>query len=135
MAVAFFDTNVVLYSVSADPIKKARSLAVMAAGGVISVQVLNEAARVMRHKLKPQHDWTDVERALNDWKLLFRIVPVDLATHERGIQYGKRFGLVFWDSMMVAAATLAGCDLLYSEDMSDGQVIDGVTIRNPYAMP
>ena len=126
----FFDSNVILYSISGNPVKEPRSLALIAAGGTISVQVLNETAFVMRRKLKLE--WPVVERALLDWKTILRVVPIALQTHERAVEYAKRFQDTIYDSMIVAAAVLSGCTTLYSEDMSDGQVIDGVTIHNPY---
>ena len=38
----------------------------------------------------------------------------------------------FWDSLIVSAAVSAGCSVLYSEDLNDGQTVRGVTIRNPF---
>ena len=62
------------------------------------------------------------------------IVPLTLETHMRGIAYAERYKLAIYDSMIVAAAVTAGCTTLYSEDMHDGLVIDGVTVRNPFAV-
>ena len=56
-----------------------------------------------------------------------------LETHERGSNLRERYQLSVYDGMIVAAALLAGCTTLYSEDMHDGLVIDRLTIRNPYA--
>ena len=55
-----------------------------------------------------------------------------LGTHQRGIEISERYGFGLYDSMIIAAALLGGCTTLYSEDMRDGQVIDRLTIRNPY---
>jgi predicted nucleic acid-binding protein len=61
------------------------------------------------------------------------VVPTTEETHVRGIALAPRYSLSVYDGMIVAAAQLAGCTVLYSEDMHDGLVIDRLTIRNPYA--
>ena len=54
-------------------------------------------------------------------------------THERGLAVASRYGLSVYDAMIVSSALLAGCTLLYSEDMQDGQVFDRqLTVRNPF---
>ncbi len=60
------------------------------------------------------------------------VVPLTVDTHDRGLALAERYQLSLYDGMIVAAAQLAGCTTLYSEDMHDGLVIDGLTIRNPY---
>ena len=59
-----------------------------------------------------------------------KIVPLTLETHERGLDLAERYQLSVYDGMIVAAALLAGCTTLYSEDMHDGLVIDG----SPFAI-
>lgn len=127
----FFDSNVVLYSLSDELSKSTRSQELLDAGGAISVQVLNETAAVLRRKLK--RDWPKVGLTLQALRDSLRVVPVDLDVHVRGLLYAERYQLGVYDAMIVAAAVLAGCTTLYSEDMHDGLVIDGLTIRNPYA--
>jgi predicted nucleic acid-binding protein len=61
------------------------------------------------------------------------VVPVTEETHVLGLALAARHSLSLYDGMIVAAAQLAGCTVLYSEDMHDGLVIDRLTIRNPYA--
>ena len=51
----------------------------------------------------------------------------------RGLDLAARYGFSVYDSMIIAAAFLAGCEILYSEDWQDGQRIDGVLISNPFA--
>ena len=63
------------------------------------------------------------------------VAPLTVTTHELGLAIAERHQLNVYDGMIVAAAQQAGCDVLYSEDMHDGIVLDGVTIRNPYAGP
>ena len=129
----FFDTNILVYLSDTDLTKAQRSAEVVAAGGVVSVQVLNEFVLVARRKMhKP---WPDVRAMLTTIRPDLHVVPVTEQVHQHGLQYGERYGFRIFDSMLIAAAQLAGCTTLYSEDMQDGQVIDGLTIRNPYAVP
>lgn len=128
---AFFDTNVLLYLLSGDRVKADRAEALLVAGGVISVQVLNEFTAVTSRKLKM--NWPDIREVLSTVRAVCTVEPVSVDTHDRGLAIAERYGFAIYDSLIVAAASLAGCRLLYSEDMQDGQTIDTVTIRNPFA--
>lgn len=127
---AFFDTNIILYAISTDRDKAARSAQIVREGGVISVQVLNEFALVSRRKYKA--DWSVVRRGLQDLRDGLDVVPLTLEVHALGIQYSERFRIGVYDSMLIAAAQLAGCTTLWSEDMHDGLTFNGLTIRNPF---
>lgn len=127
----FFDTNVLLYLLSADAQKADRAESVVKNGGIISVQVLNELANVMRRKLAMT--WQEVTEVLQPIRALCQIESLTAATHERGLQLAERHQLSIYDAMIVAAALIAGCDLLYSEDMHDGLVVeDQLRICNPF---
>jgi len=126
----FFDTNILVYALSTERAKAERSISLMDIGGVISVQGLNEFTLVARRKYRL--DWPLVRARLKDLRDILTVVPVTVETHQRGIEISERYGFGVYDSMIVAAAQLAGCTTLYSEDMQDGQVIDGLTICNPY---
>jgi predicted nucleic acid-binding protein len=126
----FFDTNVVVYALAGDPRLADRSWAILLAGGTLSVQVLNECANTLRRKFA--FEWADVAQVSGQIRELCDIVPLTEATHLRGLALAERYQLSVYDGMIVAAAELAGCTVLYSEDMHDGLVIDRLTIRNPY---
>ena len=126
----FFDTNVILYALSTEREKAIRSDELIEAGGIISVQVLNEFALVARRKYRA--DWATVQRGVRNLCEILTIVPLTLETHQRGIEVSERFKIGIYDSMIVAAALLADCGTLWSEDMHDGLEIEGLTIRNPY---
>jgi predicted nucleic acid-binding protein len=128
---AFFDTNVLLHEFSEDADKASQSEDAMRGGGVISIQVLNEFASAGRRKLGMS--WTAIREILGEYRENLTIVPLTLETHQRGLDLAERYQLNVYDGMIVAAAQLAGCTTLYSEDMHDGLVIDGLAIRNPYA--
>jgi predicted nucleic acid-binding protein len=126
----FFDTNILIYLTSNDLKRIATTERLVRAGGVVSVQVLNEIARVLWGKMN--FSWVEVGEFLTSIKAACRTVPLTIETHERGLAYAERYRLGVYDAMIVAAAALAGCTTLYSEDMHHGLVIDGVTIRNPF---
>jgi predicted nucleic acid-binding protein len=131
-AKAFFDTNVVLYLFSTDTRKANRAEELLAHGGQISVQVLNEVANVARRKLGLS--WHEVIEITTQIEALCSVAPLTVQTHARGLQTAERYGLSVYDGMIVAAALLSGCHSLYTEDMQDGQLIDGqLTLRNPFA--
>lgn len=128
---SFLDSNVLLYFASADPAKSARAEALMDAGGTINVLILNEMASVMRRKFA--YSWDQVDRVLKTVQRAFRVEPLVLATHERGLGVAERYVLNVYDAVIVAAALDAGCDTLWSEDMHHGLVVERtLTIRNPF---
>ncbi|MDY7524661.1 PIN domain-containing protein [Sphingomonas sp. 10B4] len=127
-----FDSNVLLYLVSVNDQRAARARDLVADGGTISVQTLNEVVNVGRRKFKMP--WPDLDALLDELKDLLSLVPVDLETHETACGLARRYKIAFYDAAIVAAALLADCDTLWSEDMHDGLFIDGrLTIRNPFA--
>lgn len=131
MAKAFVDTNVLIYLMSADAARADRAEAVVAAGAVSSVQVFNEIANVARRKLGM--GWQELDEFLALLRALCPPEPLTLVSHDRGRQLAERYGLSVYDAMIVASALLAGCDVLYSEDMQHGLVIEGqVRICNPF---
>ena len=128
----FFDTNVVLYLLSADTAKADRAEELLALGGTISVQVLNEFAAVASRKLRMS--WTDIREVLAQVRAVCAVEPLTLETHERALRIAERYRLSIYDALIVAAALLAKCQTLHSEDMQDGQVVERqLTIRNPFA--
>ncbi|WP_010185299.1 PIN domain-containing protein [Sphingomonas sp. PAMC 26605] len=127
-----FDSNVLLYLLAVNDEKAARARDLVADGGTISVQVLNEIANVGRRKFKMP--WPELDALLDALKDELMLVPVDLETHETACRLARRYKLAFYDAAIVAAALLAECDTLWSEDMHDGLVIQSrLTIRNPFA--
>lgn len=127
----FFDTNVLLYLLSGDDAKADQAEATLASGGVISVQVLNEFAAVAARKLKMP--MADIREVLATIRAVCKVVPVSEETHDKGLELAERYGLSIYDAMIVASALLAVCKLLLSEDMQNGQTIEGsLEIRNPF---
>lgn len=128
----FFDTNVVLYLLSADTAKADRAEDLLAIGGTISVQVLNEFVAVAARKLRMS--WIEIREVLAQIRAACVVEPLTIETHERAMRIAERYGLSIYDALIVSAALLADCKTLHSEDMQDGQVIERqLTIRNPFA--
>ena len=127
---AFVDTNVLLYLISDDAAKAARAEAVLAAGPVISVQVLNEFTNVVRRKRIL--DWDELELALTSIRQCARVIDLTLEVHERGLRVARRYQLSTYDALIVAAAQAAPCTTLWSEDLQHGQLLDGLTVLNPF---
>jgi predicted nucleic acid-binding protein len=127
----FFDSNVLVYLTDTASGKAALTEDLLASGGTISVQVLNEFANTARRKIKLS--WAETHDFLETFRATLRTVPLTLEMHTRGLALAERYGLSVYDGMIVAAAQLAGCTTLYSEDMHNGLVINQLTIRNPYA--
>lgn len=130
-AKAFIDSNVILYLLSTDAKKADAAEAILLAGGLISVQVLNEIANVALRKLGMS--WTEINQFLAPLRSLCTVESLTIETHDRGKEVAERYGLSVYDSMIVAAALLAECTVLYSEDMQDGLLVDKqLRIANPF---
>ena len=127
---AFFDSNVPLYLFTGNSAKAERAEDLLAAGGAISVQVLNEFVAVARRKLVAP--WPAVEDALAALQQICRVEPLTVATHRRAVALAKRYGFPIYDATIAASALESGCETLYSEDFQHGQKIDRLTIVNPF---
>lgn len=128
----FFDTNVLLYLLSGDDIRSDRAESELSTGGVLSVEVLNEFASVASRKLRMSIG--EIREVLAVIRSVCKIVPLGEETHDLGLKVVERHGLSIYDAMIVAAALLAGCTTLVSEDMQDGQIFEGtLQVRNPFA--
>jgi predicted nucleic acid-binding protein len=126
---AFFDTNLLLYLLANDA-KADKAEALLASGGTVSVQVLNEFASTAFRKLKMP--WPEIREILGVIRAVCEVVPLTVTIHEKGLAIAERYQVSFYDSLVLAAAQEANCRTVYSEDMQDGQAIGGVTVRNPF---
>jgi len=127
----FFDTNILLYLISADESKADRAESLIAGGGVITVQVLNEFAAVAIRKHALSH--AEIRDTLEPIRTVCKLVPLTSETHDLGLRLAERYGFFVYDALIVAAALLAGCRILYSEDMQHDQCLDDrLTLCNPF---
>jgi predicted nucleic acid-binding protein len=132
-AKTFFDTNVLLYLLSADAAKADRAEELLAAGGIVSVQVLNEFAAVASRKLRMA--WSEIRDALGPIRAICEVESISIEIHDRALELAQRYRFSIYDATIIAAALKAGCNTLYSEDLQDGQRIEKLTIRNPFSSP
>jgi predicted nucleic acid-binding protein len=131
----FVDSNVWHYALvrGADPLKrKAAATIVSHRPCVLSTQVINEVCvNLMR---KAAFDDRRIERLIRAFYRRCAVVPVNETTMLAACRLRGSYSLSFWDSLIVAAALAAGCARLYSEDLCDGQLIEGsLKIVNPFA--
>ena len=129
----FADTNVLLYLLSQDAQKADQAEVVLNKGVMISVQVLNEVTHVLRRKIKLS--WPEIHTFLALIQSLCTVQPLTIETHAQGLTLAERYHFLVYDSMIVAAALLAQCRILYSEDMQHGLLVEGrLLIQNPFVL-
>lgn len=127
----FVDTNVVLYLLDDGP-KAERAEEILAQGPRISVQVLNEA--MVNCRRKASLSWDETDAFLSGVQILCPVEDLTLQTHEAGRALAERYGFSIYDAMIVAAALIAGCTTLYTEDMHNGLLVEGqLRLVNPFA--
>lgn len=128
----FFDTNVLIYAVGKDEPRASKAEALLAKGGAISVQSLNEFVSVARRKLAMS--WREVKELLELFHVLCPDpIPISIESHRAALAIAEKYGYSIYDALIVSAALEAGCKTLYSEDLQDGQTINRqLTIRNPF---
>jgi predicted nucleic acid-binding protein len=131
MPADFFDTSVLIYIASGDAIKADRAEATVAAGGAISVQVLNEVANVTRRKMRMS--WPETHAFLNDLRSLLTVHPLTVEVHDTGLGLAERYGFSIYDAMIAASALHVGSQILWTEDMQHGMKLkEGLRILNPF---
>lgn len=124
----FLDTNILGYLLDSGKKEKiARRLA--SAQSHVSVQVLNEFIAVCRKAGKDRETAYALADAIANASIVHDIT---LSTYRLAQALATRHQLSHWDSLIVAAATLAQCETLYSEDLQHGQVIGTVKVVNPF---
>lgn len=132
----FLDSNVLICAYDhAYPTKQriARRLVVEAVSGhfTISTQVLAEFSSTLLHKLRPPLGLDKVNQALNGLRPIPLIKP-DADIVQRALEAHARYGVHFYDGMIIAAAERAGSAKIWSEDLNAEQKYFGVTVANPF---
>ena len=127
---AFFDTNLLVYAQEAGA-RGDRARELVAEGGLVSVQILNELASVLSRKLK--RSWVEIADVLDDvLAALDDPIPLTLPLHLAALEFARAHRVAFYDALILAAATEAGCDRLYSEDFRHGRRFGNCRIVNPF---
>lgn len=127
----FLDSNVLIYAFSSDPRAETAQM-LLQRGCTISVQGLNEFTNVARRKLGM--NWTEIGEALSAVRALCpTICGIDLDTHVQALRFAEGHGYGICDALVIASAIATDCDVLWTEDMQDGIVIEKrLRISNPF---
>jgi len=128
----FLDTNVLIYAVAKNDPRASKAEALLASGGIVSIQSLNEFVSVAGGTLKIK--WKQVNEFLDLICILCPDpVPISLDTHKAATAISEKYGYSIYDALIASAALQSGCKMLYSEDLQDGQIINRqLTIRDPF---
>jgi predicted nucleic acid-binding protein len=133
---SFIDTNVLVYAEASDaPLKQRAALALLKSLyeeslGVLSTQVLQEYCNVALKKLKLPAQYV---RAQLDLYEQFEVVQVTPAIIHAGLDIHQTRSVSFFDAIVLASAHASGCNVIWTEDMNAGEVVNGVCISNPFA--
>jgi predicted nucleic acid-binding protein len=120
----FFDTNVVIYALIDDSERTAIAKRAIQAGGIISVQVINELTNTLRRKFRLS--WSEIDaHVFHVVSMMDDVRPITAVTSVRAQDIAERHNLL-------ASALEAGCRRFISEDMQDGFVVDGLKVENPF---
>lgn len=134
---AFIDTNILVYTVDGRfPEKRQTALDLITnlqinQNLVISTQVLQEFYNVTTYKLKL--DAVQMQNTVANLSKL-PIVLTDVSLIEQGIKVSIHHKLRLWDALMIVAGHRADCKIMYSEDLTHGQIIQGIHILNPFKL-
>jgi predicted nucleic acid-binding protein len=127
----FLDTNILVYTVAGPPEKSDKSEKILSQRGVISVQVLSEFTAIARRKY--HFSWPELHPIVESFQNFLEIVPLTTQTHQTAVNLAGRYNLAFYDAV-IAAAHIAGCTILYSEDMNHTLLIENrLRVANPFA--
>ena len=132
----FLDTNILLYSISQNPaesLKRDRAIALLADdSGALSIQVLQEFYLQATRTSRADAVSHELAAGLIEAWSRFRIQDMTLPILHSALRIRKAHGFSFWDSAIVAAALALGCDRVYTEDLTHGQMVDGLAIVDPF---
>ena len=136
----FVDANVLIYRHDRDsPAKQARAAIVLDAlwrgrSGRLSVQVLHEFYVVATRKLAVPISQNIARREIRQLEA-WAPQALDARVREAAWEVEDRFGISWWDALIVAAAKVAGCRQLLTEDLQDGLYVDRLIVMSPFTRP
>ena len=132
----FVDTNVLLYAISRDPqerAKAARANEILASTDVgLSVQVLQEFYVQATRESRSDRLTDEQAGALVESFRRFSVQENTVAVMLAAIATKRRFVISYWDAAIIEAGRCLGCQIVLSEDLSDGQDYAGVKVENPF---
>lgn len=129
----FIDSNIFIYTIDDEKLKQKIADSIIEHlsenGGIISTQVLQEFYNIATKKLNvPKEQVQILIERLSDCFVVHRNSVHDIL---RAIEISIKTQFSFWDSLIISAAIAEGCSVVYTEDLNDGQLIDGLLIKNP----
>ena len=136
----FVDTNILMYAHDAAAGEKHERAKALVEGlwetraGVVSTQVLQELAVNLRRKIKTPLNAKATREVVSDY-LTWQVVVNAGDSILEALDIEARYQVSFWDALVLQAAQASGAEILYSEDLSDGQRYGGVRVRNPFKVP
>ncbi len=126
----FLDSNVILYALGDELSKKKIAQDLLEQKPILSTQVLTEVSQVCLKKFKLDPDLVSQWIELLQTKT--QIISVTSEMIQSAIKLFDRYQYSFYDSLIIAASLHAKVDILYSEDLQNGQCIEGLRIINPF---
>lgn len=133
----FVDTNILMYAhdiTAGEKHQKAKALVAElweTRSGVVSTQVLQELAVNLRKKSKTPLDAKVTRDVVSDY-LAWQVVVNGGDSILEALDIEARYQVSFWDALVLQAAQASGAEILYSEDLSDGQTYGGVRVSDPF---
>ncbi len=134
----FVDTNVLVYARDAAVGEKQRRASEWLdylwrnLNGRVSFQVLQEFYVTVTRKLKPGMDERSAQKAVRRF-LVWAPAVIDASVLEQAWTIQARYGLSFWDALVIGTALLQNCDRVLTEDLQDGQDFEGLLVTDPFA--
>ena len=128
----FIDTNIVIYALGQTSTKTHLAAPLFVGSPSISTQVLSETANVASKRLGLPP--SEIRKLITSLETMCLVTTISMTTIHAALDIRERYNFSWYDSLILAAALEGGCDILYSEDMQNGQEINGqLRIVNPFA--
>jgi predicted nucleic acid-binding protein len=129
---AFIDTNIVIYALGPASTKTHLAAPLFVGAPHLSTQVLSETANVCAKRFG--FAIADIRKLIGKLESLCCVEVITPATLHSALDIMGRYGFSWYDSLIIASALHCGCEVLYSEDMQHGQLInDRLRIVNPFS--
>ena len=134
----FLDTNIIVYSFDdSQPDKQKCSQGLIRAAledgnGCISYQVIQEFLNVATRKFVVPISYKDSRIFLSTILEPLCEVYASIDLYHKALELIERWKYRFYDALILAAALQNHCNVLYSEDLQDGQIIQELKIENPF---
>jgi len=134
----FLDTNIFVYCFNGDAAgKRNRALqlvreAVSTRRGIVSYQVVQEFFNVALRRFVQPISHAEAEQYLGTVFRPLLAVHSSLALYQQALAISQRYQFSWFDALIVTAAQIAECRVLYTEDLQHGQELEGVRVENPF---